>query len=193
MPPLPHFSPAELSLLQDAEVLLLKRQALEKVEATLSSLIPFYQQEAAGLFTRYPELATQPPKLSRGENYRGLPYRVLDFPRYAAGEDLFLFRSMFWWGHFFSFTLHVQGRYWEKMKGALAQAGFPAGVFVCIDDTPWEYHYGPDNYLPLDEAERDTVLAKPFLKLSLALPLPCQPEEVLEFGAEAFRILARIV
>jgi hypothetical protein len=183
------FSSAELALLQDADVLLLKRQALEKVEAALTSLIPLFQDSSAVLFNRFPEFAGQAPKLSRGENYRSLPYRVLDYPRFADGEDLFLFRSMFWWGHFYSFTLHLQGRYWEKMKEKFIRYSFPEDTNVCVGDTPWEYHYGPENYLPLQQADMERVLARPFLKLSLPLPLPCQAEEMQDFGREAFRIL----
>ena len=40
-------------------------------------------------------------KISRGENYRGLPYLILDYPAYFSQKDIFAFRTMFWWGHFF--------------------------------------------------------------------------------------------
>ena len=54
------------------------------------------------------------PKISKGENYKGLPWLVLDYPRYFNKEDIFAIRTLFWWGNFFSITLHISGKY--KMR-----------------------------------------------------------------------------
>ena len=36
------------------------------------------------------------PKIAKGENYLGLPYVILDYPRIFGKEDVFAFRTMFW-------------------------------------------------------------------------------------------------
>jgi hypothetical protein len=48
-------------------------------------------------------------KISRGENYQLLPYIILDYPSYFSRNNIFAVRTMFWWGNFFSITLHLSG------------------------------------------------------------------------------------
>ena len=59
------------------------------------------------------ELLRTPPKISKGENYKGLPWVVLDYPRLFGREDVFAIRTLFWWGNYFSVTLHLKGIYKE--------------------------------------------------------------------------------
>ena len=49
------------------------------------------------------------PKIAKGENYLQLPYVLLDYPRCFDKENIFAIRTMFWWGNFFSITLHLSG------------------------------------------------------------------------------------
>src|SRR5271169_1886033 len=41
------------------------------------------------------------PKISRGEQYKGMPWVMLDYPRVFGKEDVCAIRTMFWWGHYF--------------------------------------------------------------------------------------------
>src|ERR1700743_3182070 len=75
------------------------------------------------------------PKISRGENYRGLPWVMLDYPRVFGREDVLAIRTMFWWGHGFSVTLHLKGKYQElflpvirRRQHELSAQGFYMGV-----------------------------------------------------------------
>ena len=95
-----------------------------------------------------------PPKISKGENYKGLPYLVLDYPRYFGKDDHFAIRSMFWWGNFFSITLHLSGIY-KKMYENKIEASFTLlkeeSFFIGISDDQWEHHFETSNYLPLEK------------------------------------------
>ncbi|MBK8586251.1 MAG: hypothetical protein IPN88_12835 [Bacteroidetes bacterium] len=81
-------------------------------------------------------------------------------------ESVFAFRSMFWWGNEFTFTIHIQGEAWEKFKSSLI-SNFEKlenrGILFCINESPWQYHLGEDNYLLLD-SKQDLEQAKDFLQ-----------------------------
>ncbi|REJ80339.1 MAG: hypothetical protein DWQ44_07660 [Bacteroidetes bacterium] len=147
-------TPEELEILADTRFFDLKKSATEKIMKAFGELeyqlkkhlIPNYQ-------TNLIELDGRSGKIFRGENYKNLPYIVLDYPRLFGKTGVFAFRSMFWWGNGFSFTLHLQG---ESLSGRIdsinKNLALLAGknVYVCMNDTPWEYDYGEENYLALD-------------------------------------------
>src|SRR5690349_18207930 len=105
-----HLSSAEAELMKNAAVLLTKNSVLEKIRQLLARV-----QEEQQAFAASHGLHSDPfdisPKISRGENYLGLPYIILDYPRKSGGDGICFIRTMFWWGHFFSSTLHVSGSY----------------------------------------------------------------------------------
>lgn len=134
-------------------------------------------------------------KISKGENYRGLPYLVLDYPRLLAKDNIFSFRTMFWWGNFFSCTLHLQGQslglYRQRLKENLTANPhlLPPDTWISINDTPWEYHYQPSNYKMLTEissGELSHLLSRDFLKISRKIPLQ-QYQQLPAFCSESLR------
>jgi len=76
-------SPFEQQLITNYEWLLTKNGILEKIKESLGVLQQRQQQvlQHAGGFLP-PEVLKTSAKVSRGENYLGLPYLVLDYPRY---------------------------------------------------------------------------------------------------------------
>lgn len=113
-------------------------------------------------------------KISRGENYRSLPYVVLDFPYFFSRDDIFALRTMFWWANFFSCTLHVQGTFletWRPLIRSNIDILATHQVFISIGPTPWEYHYGDDNYALLSKDHLALVDSAAFIKLSTRIPL----------------------
>ena len=172
----PEFSRQQLEYLHDTSFLLAKRKINKQLDQLLATtereLVKFVNQESpAGI----PDTClTVAGKISRGENYRGLPYLVLDYPRLFKKEDVFAFRTMCWWGHFFSCTLHLQGKtLYEHRRHILPavlslQNSWPE-TYICVNKTPWEYHYGKDNYMLLhtfNEHEIAELLEKDFVKIS---------------------------
>lgn len=134
-------SPAELALFCDAEIILTKNSILQKT----ASLLSLVQHDITDSHPAFASTA----KISRGENYLGLPYVVLDYPRISAGDDLLFIRNMFWWGHFFSSTLQVAGRYREACSGKLATAYETLAAnqyYIGVNEDPWQHHLEPNNY-----------------------------------------------
>ena len=139
-------SRAELDLISDASLILTKNKALEKVKAMLQEAQLAMQQHVMQheALQQSPEFRV-PPKISKGEQYLGLPWMILDYPRIFGTEGIFAIRSMFWWGHFYSSTLHLSGRYVREcnVHNAYSLLGNHA---LGIGADPWQHHFKKDNY-----------------------------------------------
>lgn len=112
-------------------------------------------------------------KISRGEQYLGLPYVVLDYPRLFHKDEIFACRTFFWWGRFFSITLHLAGTQLDQYRDALLplQSALAAeGWYACISDDPWQHHFENDYYKAVElltpEEWAWVVERKSFLKLA---------------------------
>ncbi len=122
----------------------------------------------------FPEgINAQAAKISRGENYQGLPYQVLDIIKYFNGTSYFTYRVMFWWGKHFSFTLLLGGDmldfYRDKLTKNLTSLD-DADLYFCINEDPWQHHFEGDNYVLLNNLEqgdlRRLLKERTFIKLS---------------------------
>lgn len=166
--------PFELELLSDAGLLLTKNAILQKLKDFLL-LIEARQKEIIKNHPLAfpPEVLKIPAKISRGENYKGLPWLVLDYPRYFEQHNVFAIRTMFWWGNFFSCTLHLSGRHKEKLQYTILEKKeclIKSDFFLCINPHEWEHHFEPENYVLIKnlspiELEK-TIIQKPFLKIA---------------------------
>ncbi len=172
-------SPEEEMLVSRSDWILTKNRVIQKTMQLLGDV----QLEQKDLLTTYASILPQEiiqssPKISRGENYQGLPWLMLDYPRLFNKEDGFAIRTFFWWGHFFSVTLQVSGRYKKLIEANLLQA-LPElktkGFFGCIQDDPWQHHFEPDNYKSLQTFTpgewQDLVAGRDFIKIAKTIPL----------------------
>src|ERR1700733_216708 len=100
-------SQKEMDLVTNADWILTKNAILDKVKDLLAVLSESFQSY---LHMHTLLIPAGTPKISKGENYKGLPYLILDYPRSFEKEDILAIRTLFWWGHFFSITLHVAGK-----------------------------------------------------------------------------------
>lgn len=172
-------SPEEEMLVFRGDWILTKNRVMQKAMQLLGDV----QLEQKDLLTTYAsklpqEIMQSTPKISRGENYKGLPWLMLDYPRLFNKEDGFAIRTFFWWGHFFSVTLQVSGRYKKLFEANLLQA-LPElktkGFFGCIQDDPWQHHFEPDNYKSLQTFTpgewQGLVAGRDFVKIAQTIPL----------------------
>ncbi|MDB5205987.1 MAG: hypothetical protein JWR72_1062 [Flavisolibacter sp.] len=167
-------SDAEMSLFSNAEIILTKNSILQKTVSLLSQVqeVLVNESETKG-YHFFPS-----PKISKGENYLGLPYIILDYPRISAGHDLLFVRSMFWWGNFFSSTLQLSGKYKEKYLSRLNAAYKHLSendYFICINDDPWAHHFREDNYRTISDLSKEAfsmILEEgPYIKIAACWPL----------------------
>lgn len=195
MPTNEGFTGKELGYLLDRDFLLAKNGITEKLVAQFATLESELKAHVSSQAYAFPaKTLAKAGKISKGENYKGLPYVMLDFPRLFQPESVFAYRSMFWWGNFFSFTLHVQGSAWAEVRKKLAdridillQNG--ENTYVCVSDTPWEYTYERSNYLPVKEFSKEALFEllnrHSFLKLSRYTPVD-QWAKLIELGIGNF-------
>ena len=172
-------SEKEAELVANADWILTKNEILQKVKYMLADLQSHQQQYLNTHSTVLPaDVMSVPAKISRGENYKGLPYLVLDYPRYFGKDDHFAIRSMFWWGNFFSITLHLSGEY-KKMYEPRIEKSFALlkdeSFFLGISDEQWEHHFESSNYVPLhgmtNSGFTNHIDTKAFIKLAKKIPL----------------------
>ena len=140
-------SSSEADLMQNREVILTKNSVLKKIRNLLENL-----QEEEFQFAHQRGLDMSPyfssgPKISRGENYEGMPYLILDYPRYSNKGDLFFIRTFFWWGHFFSTTLHLAGSTKQQFLEPILQSYHQLQNFsIGMNTDPWVHNFESSNY-----------------------------------------------
>ncbi len=172
-----HLSPYEAGLVNNSEWILTKNTIIKKAKWLMEEVqqnIFDHTRLQSPVFPQ--EVITISPKISKGENYKGLPWLMLDYPRYFDKENIFAIRIMFWWGNFFSTTLHLSGHYKQKYNDAIIHSYedlHKNEFYICINDEQWDHHFEKENYLPVRnfgaEDFADQVLKKSFVKLSCKL------------------------
>jgi hypothetical protein len=171
--------PAEIALVSTPDFILTKNAILQKIKLFFEGV----QTKQATILkengNRLPkEVLTVSPKISRGENYKGLPWLVLDQPRFFQPGNIFAIRTLFWWGNFFSVTLHLSGKYkMAALNKLISNYSLLAGnnFFFSTGDDEWEHDINAVNHQLLsnnDPADAVCVFAeRKFLKLVAKFPL----------------------
>lgn len=180
------FSKQELELFSDSALILTKNSILEKLQQLLGELQLRQKaiiEKSAALLPE--EVLNTSAKISKGENYKGLPWLMLDYPRYFVQENIFAIRTMFWWGNFFSTTLHLSGRFKAQFQDQifsslkeLAKHNF----LICKSESQWHHSFEDDNYQLLQDITKEETLqlkVKSFLKLAKKIPLQHSEEAAL--------------
>ncbi|MBS1932809.1 MAG: hypothetical protein JST96_02345 [Bacteroidetes bacterium] len=167
-----HLSEDELLLLQNAEWVLTKNKIIQKVYDLFGALAASMQEKLKN--KNLPEaVLTSTPKISRGENYKGLPYVMLDYPRVFGKENVFAIRSFFWWGNYFSITLHLKGDYKRIFIDVIQrniQELSTNHFFLAASDDEWKHEIDDQSHISLPNADANQLqqifTTKDFLKLS---------------------------
>ncbi len=189
-------SSEELALIQQPDILLLKRQALDHIRVLLNTASVRLHHACQVAQPPFPaEVLQKPPKISVGENYRQLPYMVLDYPRFFTQQSTLAFRTMFWWGNHFSVSVHLTGHYLARYASALQSLSSDEraqNYYFCIHGHPWEYHFEADNYLLMREISAEMVnhhmSAHGFVKIADRLPLH-EWKKLPEWAAQFYTLL----
>jgi hypothetical protein len=172
------FSESELQLAQNKEVILTKMAVIEKVYnqfGALGEILFEFFKENAGQFQN--ELSIL-PKISRGENYLGFPWVMLDYPRFFEHiKGHFALRNFFWWGHYYLVQLQVSGKYATEVTTQLQNGLFPLKienfhVWAGYPADPWNYQIPQEGMFELksgyqiESKNKDAVL-----KIAVQIPI----------------------
>jgi hypothetical protein len=168
------FSGKEQELVCDTGWILTKQIIIEKIVQLFSGLLQDMQQLTAAKKSILPgQLFLKDPKISRGENYLGLPYVMLDYPRYFSKQNTLAIRTFFWWGNFFSISLQLSGDIKSSAAPVLLKNFLllqQNDYWVCISSNPWEHHFEKDNFVPAQQLTEamfaDILYREGFMKIS---------------------------
>lgn len=168
-------SPYQMELVLNKEWLLTKREIIKNVFTLFGHLHDDYKEiakESSAQLTFLPW--DRMGKISRGDNYEGLPYIILDYPAIFTREKIVAVRSLFWWGHFFSLQLHLggtafSGKHAIEWLTHLKKHNF----FISLGQKEWRHDFRADNFIPIQfpaqQAER--VAKADFFKTAKKLDL----------------------
>ena len=148
-------SEKEIRFLCDTDFLLTKQEINRKISALLGEAEQKLKSVIKASDFPFPnQTFLKAAKISRGEQYRGLPYWVLDYPRKFSKEATFSFRTLIWWGHEISCFLHLGGTDLEKFRPLILEnLRSDPDQFIAVNSSPWEYHFEADNYKRVTEID----------------------------------------
>ncbi len=194
------FSEKELKLLSNAEIFHIKDQVWDKLFDLFEDLRAGIKETKVHQNFPFPDsVDTVSGRISQGENYRSLPWMVLDFPKFFSRQSIFAFRSMFWWGHFFSFTLQLHGKALENYRPFLKKniqelAG--QSYYICVNNTPWNHTFEKGNYRKLNNIGKERIESicreKDFIKIARPLPIS-QWEHVCDYGVQTYKNMIKLL
>jgi len=190
-------SSKEMELVTNADWILTKNTIIEKAKNLFGELQEMMTEDLGRVLTH--NYTKVPPKISKGENCRGLPYLILDYPRLFEKENIFAIRTMFWWGNFFSITLHMAGSYKKQDEEKCIQA-YPVfrdnDFFICINKEQWEHHFDPSNYAlvkNLSQMEWKKIISEnSFIKIANKHPLHHWNDAVNKLAVD-FKVLTDVI
>ncbi len=179
-----------MEILKNQDFLLTKKKISEKVVAVLAETEAGLKTVISKTKFEFPEgTFLKSGKISKGEQYQGLPYWILDFPRKFDEGKTFSFRFMVWWGNELSFSFQLGKEYATKLN---IQA-FPSDYFFCVNNTPWEYHFEENNYVPIlslsPQAVTNQLSNHNFLKIAKKSPL----DQLDEFSDQAISFFETVI
>ncbi len=172
-------SDEEQELVTNQRWILTKRVIIDKIQVMMGQLSDKQKAIVLGEKDWLPEAVLRSEsKISKGENYLQLPYLILDYPRCFEDENIFAVRTMFWWGNFFSITLHLSGSYKKKFEEKIIdniEFIQQQDAHLNINESQWHHHFEKDNYqslisLSVDESAH-LIRDKKFIKLAINYPL----------------------
>ncbi len=189
-------SESEMRLVSSPDVILTKNRIVKKVEEIYSEVLDGYLKTVKPYGNILPaEVFSIAPRIFKGEQYHGLPYVMLDYPRLFAKQDVFAIRCFFWWGNFFSISLQLQGKYMNKflsnIQGSL-ETKKPDGYYYCIGEDPWNHEFSEENLVLIDKANVPRMQNLPFIKLAKKIPLQ-EWDNVTNFYESSFSELISLL
>lgn len=115
--------------------------------------------------------------IARGERLKGCPYLIADLPRLFHPKGHFALRTLFWWGHGFTFFWHISGSLLNPFGQKLLehQGGFPSSTRISVTGNEWEHDLQANNYCDRDEGGSNKrwqqAQENGFVKLAMPWPL----------------------
>ncbi|MDP4285995.1 MAG: hypothetical protein Q8891_16400 [Bacteroidota bacterium] len=193
-----HLSALEMELVNNKEWIFTKQQIIEKVYHILGELHQRFKKivedELEFLPAIFPDSGG---KISKGENYMGLPYLILDYPARFSKDNVFAVRTMFWWGNYFSISLHLSG---ADLKNTIDVSHWldsfkEENFLVCVNEKEWEHNFESSNFLDIkkiNDLQVKEILQKDFFKFGKKIELG-KWDYAQEFLEQSFKEIIKVI
>src|SRR5690606_20397599 len=156
-----HLSDEELNFLQQTRPFELKVSVAKKISGFYAAIIGDMKIIPAHQRFSFPSaINITGRKISKGANYNGYPYYILDFPKHFQKENILSFLPMLWWGHHWSVHLHLKGKFLNEYKNSVLKnmAGIPSKNFqLAIADDEWNYVLSETNFISITAQTTEQV------------------------------------
>ncbi len=193
-----HLSKYETEVIKDVDWILTKHAIIEKICSFFGEMHEVYKTISNNEKRFLSEFhLIKNGKISKGENYMGLPYVILDYPAMFKRDNIFAIRTMFWWGNFFSITLHISGKErvhninFPNLLSLLQEKDF----LVCINEDEWQHNFDSTNYIAVNEIDKkqwSQLCTKNFFKISKKIELTSW-NETPQFLEKSYRELIGLI
>ena len=192
-------SAEEMELVSNTEWILTKHRIIKKVYEMFGEINEMMKNEIVNWDHLFPEnLKYRGGKISKGDSYQKLPYVILDYPSFFVKNNIFTVRTMFWWGNFFSITLHLSGYHKtrfvnnnQELLSFLKKNNF----FICVSEEEWQHHFNEENYAiatTITDAVYSQIMRQDFFKVAKKLPL-IRWDNAYDFIMESFREILELL
>lgn len=186
----------ELSFITDKEFLKTKNAIIERVVVLFAGLEKSLREHFhSGEITIPLSFIPKPGKISKGDKYKGLPYVVMDFPAVLTQVNIFAFRSLFWWGNYFSNQFILKGKYFEEYRSGLIKGWelmSKENVYIDLSSDPWNHDISMQSIITIRSLSNDKYIElinnRPFIKFIWCLPL----KKSVDFSAFTYNNLQLI-
>lgn len=163
------FSDKEFNYLSDQDFLITKRVITDKVITLFSELEGELKQLVNSQDFSFPSgTLSKSGKISKGENYRGLPYVILDYPRLLKKDNIFAYRTIFWWGNFFTNTFQTSINHSKFIKPNTLRSDYE--LYLQTQGDLWDHSLQSATLVKEINLQKHLSDAD-FLKISQKIPL----------------------
>lgn len=167
-----------------------------EVDNQVNKLLYGFQQQLSALVDQniyaFPEkIGKTGFKVNKGNNHKGFPFQVMDYPASLGQEHAFSFRSVVWYANFFSFSLILKGSPKDAFATHLDRLAGKEYTLAWSDNI-WESHIHQDQTLAITQDQldktRSTFQEKGAIKIIKSYNLN-QIDEFERLGTECFKDL----
>ncbi len=162
----------EIATVNNSGFLLTKNKAIEKLQQAFGDIATQYQSITGSTQSEWKRYCETAPKISKGEQFEGLPYLMLDYPRTFSNTETFAVRSFFWWGNYFSISLLLAGQCRQLLLPRLLTNPVLGDWHLDTSPTPWNHRWDTETSPQLSNISKANVSnQEDFFKISKQIPL----------------------
>jgi len=164
------FSDNDLKIISSKDYIIRKNALLQSVNNTMLELERCIS--STEIQNIVPEIVKDKRgKISRGENYHGMPWMVLDAPALFEKKSILAFRHIFIWGHPLSINLHVSGEFMDILDMSKSNELKKKDWYFLCGKNPFINHYDPTLYKPISELSPTIMIDQGYLRLTKTIAL----------------------